>query len=282
MTDTAAAGPTTFDDSTLEEIAAMVCGDDAGMKYRRGWELPGFLRRAGWDDVPDHDGPRLRWVHDLLRERNEDAAGDVEAVILRLADRREYQQDPKEYATVIARLQEVLALEGLRIAYDNTAPTLTTHTPGRPSQPQRVELKVAITNVVSDPDLARTVQLRLDEAHICQEHGAYTAAVIMLGSLLEGVLVHAAEVRTATTPMPGSQRNISLQNLIEHAHTNNWIDQDAKIASHLVRTYRNLVHPLAEKRARHSADYDTADLCWSTVNAVLNDLATTNPTTPHT
>jgi hypothetical protein len=36
--------------------------------------------------------------------------------------------------------------------------------------------------------------------------------------------------------------------------------------------------PLAEKRARHSADYDTADLCWSTVNAVLNDLATTNPT----
>ncbi|MFF3257427.1 hypothetical protein ACFYWP_42125 [Actinacidiphila glaucinigra] len=164
MTDTPPAGPTTFDDSTLEEIAAMVCGDDAGMKYRRGCELPGFLLRAGWDNVPDHDGPRLRWVHDLLRERNEDAAGDVEAVILRLADRREYQQDPKEYTAVIGRLQEVLALEGLRIAYDNTTPTLTTHEPGRPSQPQRVELKVAITDVVSDPDLARAVQLRLDEA----------------------------------------------------------------------------------------------------------------------
>lgn len=84
-----------FDDSTLEEIAAMVCGDDAGMKYRRGWELRQFLRRAGMDDVPEHDGsPRQQWVLDLLRERRDDQTGDVEAVILRLADRREYQQAP--------------------------------------------------------------------------------------------------------------------------------------------------------------------------------------------
>jgi hypothetical protein len=48
------------------------------------------------------------------------------------------------------------------------------------------------------------------------------------------------------------------------------------MASELLRTYRNLVHPLAEKRAKHSADFDTADLCWSTVNAVLNDLAASN------
>ncbi|WP_413114989.1 hypothetical protein ACK1X7_10230 [Streptomyces sp. CY1] len=45
------------------------------------------------------------------------------------------------------------------------------------------------------------------------------------------------------------------------------------MASDLLRTYRNLVHPLAEKRAEHSADFDTADLCWFTVSAVLNDLA---------
>ncbi|MGC0342857.1 hypothetical protein [Streptomyces sp. SLBN-8D4] len=53
--------------------------------------------------------------------------------------------------------------------------------------------------------------------------------------------------------------------------------QDAKMASDRLRTYRNLVHPRAEKRAKHSADFDTADLCWSTVNAVLNDLAASIP-----
>lgn len=45
------------------------------------------------------------------------------------------------------------------------------------------------------------------------------------------------------------------------------------LASDLLRTYRNLAHPLAEKRVKHSADFGTADLCWTTVNAVLNDLA---------
>ncbi|MFI8879190.1 hypothetical protein [Streptomyces sp. NPDC055243] len=99
----------------------------------------------------------------------------------------------------------------------------------------------------------------------------------MLGSLLEGVLVHAADVRPAIVPLPRPARDTRLQDLIQHAHTNQWIDQDAKMASDLLRTYRNLVHPLAEKRAKHSADFDTADLCWSTVNAVLNDLAASSP-----
>ncbi|MFJ9540627.1 hypothetical protein ACIRPX_25590 [Streptomyces sp. NPDC101225] len=55
-----------------------------------------------------------------------------------------------------------------------------------------VELKVSVTEVVSDPELAATVQLRLDEARTCYEHGAYTSAVIMLGSL-RGVLAHAEQ-----------------------------------------------------------------------------------------
>lgn len=263
-----------LDESTLAEIAAMICGDEAGMKRRGGWELAPFFRRAGWEDAPDHDGSaRHRWTLDVLRERHTDDPQDIERIILRLADRREYQQQPEDYDAVFKRLQEVLALEGHRIEYLKRRPFLADYDVDEASKPQRVELKVAITDIVSDPDLARAVQLRLDEARICREHSAYTAAVIMLGSLLEGVLLHAADVRSATVPLQGTNRNRSLQELIQHAHNNRWIDQDAKMASDLVRTYRNLVHPLAEKRAKHSADFDTADLCWSTVNAVLDDLS---------
>ncbi|MEV7390500.1 hypothetical protein [Streptomyces sp. NPDC091215] len=267
-----------FDDSTLTELAAIVCGDEPGMKRRAGWELAGFLKRAGWENVPEHDGrPRMLWVEETLRERQDDEAADIERIILRLADRREYLQQPHDYDAVIARLQDILALEGQRIDYHKNRPFLTDYDADEAPRPQRVELKVAITDLVADPDLASAVQLRLDEARICQEHGAYTSAVIMLGSLLEGVLVHAADTRPAAVPLTRPARDTRLQELIQHAHTNRWIDQDAKMASDLLRTYRNLVHPLAEKRARHSADFDTADLCWSTVNAVLNDLAASAP-----
>lgn len=69
------------------------------------------------------------------------------------------------------------------------------------TRPQGVELKVTITDTVADPHSARAVQLRLGEAHICQEHGTHTLVVIVLRSLLEGVLAHAAEVRPAAEPL---------------------------------------------------------------------------------
>ncbi|MGW7594902.1 hypothetical protein ACWGK9_38160, partial [Streptomyces rubiginosohelvolus] len=59
------------------------------------------------------------------------------------------------------------------------------------------------------------------------------------------------------------------------AFKNKWIEHDAKLASELVRHYRNLVHPLAEKKTGHSPNRDTLDMCWPVVNATLNDLAAT-------
>jgi hypothetical protein len=144
----------------------------------------------------------------------------------------------------------------------------------------RVELKVSVTEVVSDPELAATVQLRLDEARTCYEHGAYTSAVIMLGSLLEGVLAHAAQVRASGTRMPKPLRNMGLNDFVDFAYENKWIEHDAKLASELVRHYRNLVHPLAEKRTGHTPNRDTLDMCWPVVNATLNDLAATATAPP--
>ena len=51
-----------LDDSTVDEIARLLCGDD-GPLYRKGWELQSFLSRAGIADVPEYDGsPRRLWT----------------------------------------------------------------------------------------------------------------------------------------------------------------------------------------------------------------------------
>src|SRR2546421_12633093 len=80
----------------------------------------------------------------------------------------------------------------------------------------RVELKVSMDQVVSDPALAAVIQQRLDEARLCHDCGAYIATVIMLGSLLEGVLVSAAGERL-TGPPPKPLDRMGLQELIELA-----------------------------------------------------------------
>ncbi|MFG2601018.1 hypothetical protein [Streptomyces sp. NPDC048462] len=268
-----------FDDSTLTEIAHLICGDETSLHYRKGYEIAAFFQRAGWDDVPDYDGtPRHKWARELLKERQEDGTDDAKRAILRLANRLEYYNQQHEYRATLKRLNEVLVLDGRRIGADGGQPALVRCEAGFEDevlQLPRVELKVSVKDVVSDPDLATAVQLRLDEARTCYEHGAYTSAIIMLGSLLEGVLAHAAQVRTADERMPKPLRNMGLNDFVDFAFKNKWIEHDAKLASELVRHYRNLVHPLAEKKTGHSPNRDTLDMCWPVVNATLNDLAAT-------
>ncbi|MDX3854222.1 hypothetical protein [Streptomyces sp. AK02-01A] len=268
-----------FDDSTLTEIAHLICGDETPLVYRKGHEIAAFFRRAGWDDVPEYDGTaRHKWARELLLERQADGTDDAGRAILRLANRLEYYNQQREYHATLKRLSEVLVLDGRRIGEDGGQPLLVRCEAGfqdEVRQLPRVELKVSVTDVVSDPDLATAVQLRLDEARTCYEHGAYTSAIIMLGSLLEGVLAFAAQVRVSDVRMPKPLRSMGLNDFVDFAYKNKWIEHDAKLASELVRHYRNLVHPLAEKRTGHSPNRDTLDMCWPVVNATLNDLAAT-------
>ncbi|MEU8930403.1 hypothetical protein AB0D30_10995 [Streptomyces sp. NPDC048409] len=274
-----------FDDSTLTEIAHLICGDEPPLLYRKGYEIAAFFQRAGWDDVPEYDGstPRHKWARELLKERQEDGTDDAERAILRLANRLEYYNQQHEYRATLKQLNEILVLGGRRIGEDGGQLALVRCEAGfedEVRQLPRVELKVSVTEVVSDPELAATVQLRLDEARTCYEHGAYTSAVIMLGSLLEGVLAHAAQVRAAGVPMPKPLRNMGLSDFLNFAYENKWIEYDAKLTSELIRQYRNLVHPLAEKQKGHSPNRDTLDMCWPVVNATLNDLAATAAAPP--
>ncbi|MFI9274848.1 hypothetical protein ACIGXM_29665 [Kitasatospora sp. NPDC052896] len=272
-----------FDESVLIEIAHLICGDDPPLPYRKGYEIVEFLRRATWEDVPDHDGtPRHQWMLELLCERQAQGTDDALLAVLRLADRREYFNQQREYEATVARLGDILALEGLRISHAEGRPMLVpikADTDAR-LQMTKVELRVSVSEVVRDPALAAAVQLRLDEARTCYEHGAYTSAVIMLGSLLEGVLAHAAQTRAGTTRPRRPLRDMGLKDLVVFAHTNGWIEHDAKLASELVRHYRNLVHPLAERESGHSPNRDTVDMCWPVVNATLNDLAATASPAP--
>ncbi len=261
-----------LDDSTVDEIARLLCGDD-GPLYRKGWELQGFLSRAGIADVPEYDGsPRRLWTSEVITGGDGERS-NAELAALRLADPREYVAEKAAHQETLRRLDEILRPEGLRIARDGYGrPELADADAGV----MRVELKVSMDQVVSDPALAAVIQQRLDEARLCHDCGAHIATVIMLGSLLEGVLLSAVEERLTGLP-PRPFDRMGLQELIELAHREGWIQVDVKMGSELIRSYRNLVHPRAQVRMGAPPDSDTVDICWPVVNATLNDIAATAP-----
>lgn len=266
-----------LDDNTLDEIARLICGDD-GPVYRQGWQLPIFLQHAGWEKVPEHDGaPRREWVLARLRERR-DVPSDIEAVILRLADPREYLSEPGAVTEAARRLNTFLVHEGYQVQLPGGRPRIVECDPAlaHPSQLAPVELKTTMGELVEDPALAAALQDRLDESQTCHANGAHIAAIIMLGGMLEGVLEDVLRARTPTGTRPPHDKP-RLEQLIEMAHSNGWIQADVKRFSHVLRQYRNLVHVAAQLRLGDVPDGDTFKVCWYVVVAALNDLAATNP-----
>lgn len=270
-----------LDDSTLDEIARLVCGDD-GPVYRKGWEIPGLMKRAGWARVPEYEGvARRQWVLEQLHRRqatNQQGNDDITRLILRLADPREYRGEPHALAETVEEINVIGALEGWQVHIRSGRPQLVECEPtmSLPSGFAPVELKVSMGDVVSDPVFASVLQRRLDEARICAEQGAHVAAIVMLGSLLEGVLLQAAMTRSMVPPSKDFSR-MGLADLIQLAHNEGWIAVDAQRFAGPVRVLRNLVHPYAQVRDNLTPDQDTVDMCWPVVNATLNDLAASKP-----
>jgi hypothetical protein len=273
--------PETLDENTLDRIAELIC-DTNGPHHRQAWELPRFFGHAGWRDVPEYDDSgRKRWVLDLLRARRHDRPA-IEQMICRLADPREYQEDPRQAQQVAQMLNRFLALEGLKVTYAGGRPMLV-ELPGAmiaPDTPAGVDLKRELGAWIHDEELAGILRLRLDEASTCREHGACLSAIIMLGSILEGALLDVAtrfiSAAMQSSSAPGNARKLSfwtLDDLINVAHERGWIQPDVRAFASTLRGYRNFVHPREQLKRREFPDQDTVSVCWDVVIAALNDLA---------
>lgn len=132
--------------------------------------------------------------------------------------------------------------------------------------------------------MAEVLYLRWQEAQRCVNAEAYLAAVVMMGSILEGVLLHKLEAN----PAAGNQANSSpkdpqtrkpkpfhdwgLSTLIDVAHELRWLQGDRKRFSHALRESRNIVHPYVERLQPDRPDRGTCSICWQVVRAAVADL----------
>ncbi|NJC73012.1 hypothetical protein HC031_25325 [Planosporangium thailandense] len=258
-----------LDDNILNRLADLICGDDSTPVYRTGREIGAFFEAAGWRRVGDVDGPRRQWVLDLLKQRRRDSDA-LRRLVLRLADPREYLDNDDARLHVVQELNQLLALEGYQVVYVGSRPDLISQTPTmkRPAMQAPAQLTASLTDIVSDPEFGKQLKSRLDEAHTCWKSGACTAAIIMLGSTLEGVLYDVALARHAGGRPPTD----NLQELINLAKRNGWIAQDVIDYVDVLRNHRNLVHPKKQYTQRYSPEEDTVRIAWNVVVAALNDL----------
>jgi hypothetical protein len=178
---------------------------------------------------------------------------------------------------------------GLKAGYEIAQRLMQGHTqsPAKEISPQdflsQKFPKVDFHQLPIESTFAPVMEARYIEVDKCISGGAYLAAVILLGSLLEGVLLGVAnrnnslfnQAREAPKDKDGNVKRFpewSLSNLIDVAHGTGFLNLDVKKFSHGLRDFRNYIHPYQQSMSQFFPDQDTTQICLQVFRAAMNQI----------
>jgi hypothetical protein len=167
---------------------------------------------------------------------------------------------------------------------------------GKPSPSQKPAVQTVddflhseftIPNIQKLPIEAQAVPIiesRLAEARVAMGAGAYLATVLLCGSVLEAVLLGAAQKQPArfnqavASPKAkdGSVRRLhewSLAQFIDVASEIDLLKPDVKKFGHSLRDFRNYIHPYEQMASGFTPDQHTAKVCFQVLKAALASVA---------
>jgi hypothetical protein len=274
-----------MDSQTLESIAEMICGE-GGPVYRTGTDLTRFFQRVGFSNFIHDGSTRKWWALNVLQQLTEN---NLKAVICRLADPREYRGNSDLIKQAIERLNNILMVEGIGVDIDGVTPVLKNIIPKFVDLKQEEELKPfpppEFLALKIEPGLGEILGERWNETQKCFDKGAFLAATILMGTMLEGILLAVLQrfPKEANTskiaPIDSKTGKVkyfaewSLSEMINVAHDIGWLDLDVKKFSHSLRDFRNIIHPYQQMLLKTFPDVDTCGISWLVVQAATNDLA---------
>lgn len=204
--------------------------------------------------------------------------GRVIAALLqhRLAWKPDVAQDDLDaYRTIIVRF-------GGELPQDTRAATANTEDTTEAVLLLRVFRHEAFAKLPLDVAMTRALIERMQEAQRCIAADAYLAAVILCGSVLEGMCLgfgcrHPERVNRAYAELynksPGRFHEWKLREWIDVLGRLGDLSPNIEKFGHALRDFRNYVHP-AEQLAHHfSPDQHTARIGFQVVVAAADDLA---------
>jgi hypothetical protein len=284
-----------LDIGALDDLAAMLCGEP-GPKYRTGSALSDFF--TGLSINARHDGSsRWRWARNALMSLSPE---ELERVVLRLGDLREYSGDEDQWGRAVHQLRDLIALHGFGLEFNGMNPYLTRVAIQTPIVPPRATAPIDdesaflakrfadaidVASIGIEPTVVPFIEQRIAEARACDPQATPLGIIFLLGSALEGILLGVARLHMAkfmsspTAPKRnGSPKPIhewKLVELIDVAAAVDLVGLDVKKFSHALRDFRNYIHPFEQMSQNYSPDEHTVAMCWQVLKAAVAQMKTT-------
>jgi len=283
-----------LDSATLDSLADFVCGDEIEKypEYRSSSYLTRFFQNININAI--HDGStRKWWVLELLKQFTLE---DLEKVILRLVDIREYKADKKKLEMAAKVMNDILFMENMSVVFQGRDPILV-------SLKQSSKPIVSAMNSSTDSeeeflekdfeehDVSKfgfdganeeILKARILESRECLKYKCPLSSVIMSGSVLEGILLGIAtkypqKFQSAVASPKDKTGKVlplpdwKLAGFIDVAYELGVIGLDVKKFGHALRDFRNYIHPYEQYSSKFSPDIHTAKICLQVLNATIAD-----------
>jgi len=265
-------------------------------EYRKGSALVKFFNQLGFSDKYGNGFPsRGHYTDEKLQRIN--GTPELDKCIKMVFNPAGFIGRVDVLRSCLDEFNEYIAFDGWKVEVKNTGveihktagPDIETKLRGSVDHAGEVtesdflkaEIEeINVAQIPVDEVLKPVLESRMIEMKSCFKAKAYLSVIFMAGSMLEGILLSLANqnprlFNQATAAPKNVEEKVkafhewTLQDLINVAHEIGFLKKDVAKFSHVLRDFRNYIHPYQQLSERFSPDENTAKICMQVMKGAL-------------
>ncbi len=272
---------------SIEKLRELINGEPT---YRSGPELVKFFNDLGFSDSYGQGFPsRAQYTDEKLSVMND--SGDIKDCVIKLFNPIDYIEKKKLLDILIADFNEYLLFDGYQIVKDRISVSVQeideNTVPVEEDRTQKFikdnSSRITVDGLNLELNILEVLNSRFEEVEKCRIAGASLSIIFLVGSILEGLLLATAQkypqIFNKSTSAPKDSigktkpfQDWTLANFIDVASQIGLLDIHIKSFSHVVRDFRNYIHPNEQLKTNLKPSIETADVCYAVLNAVVSQL----------
>jgi len=274
---------------TLEKLRDLI---NEETEYRSGRELVSFFNELGFNDTYGSGFPS-RWVYTDEKLEKINGTPEIDKCIKNLYNPIGYIGDFENLDEYIKDFNQYLAFDGWKVIRRGKNITITkadeedleailSQNPIKNEQEflSREFDELSLDKIGLEGVIADVLKSRLDEIQRCILSSAPLATIFLCGSTLEGILLGIAQkypqkFNQAKSAPKNAEKKVKqfhewkLNDLINVAYELDFLKEDVKEYSHVLKDFRNYIHPYMQVKSNFYPDEQTVKISWQVLKAAI-------------
>lgn len=274
-------------ESTIEKLIEII---NEKPIYRSGPKLVGFFNQFGFNDSYGQGFPsRSSYTQSRLEKIN--GTPELDKCLRAIFNPRIYAPNWSQTDEVIKDFNQYLMFDGWEVVRQNTDVAFKKVTPNIDNYinediPKNEEeflnhdYSINLENLPIDSLILPILKSRLSEIEKCLQFDIPLSAIFLSGSTLEGVLLAAAvkrprefnQSKAAPKNKDGKNKQFyewGLKDYIDVSYEVGALRKDVKEFSHVLKSFRNYIHPYEQMSSQFYPDLNTAKICFQVLKAAI-------------